>query len=397
MANILDQHFSNVQDIDNFFNEKKGQGFIDYFNSVHAQQNTFANYGGKPAVPLISSKNSGNWNKVWNSIPILFGKESINLAEFLSINIAMAMETGSAYSPRTELVGNSKNPGLSYAFNAVSGIKKSYNLKGNDLSNKTAYSLFNDTDYKSAHGNKPFGNILKDTTNTAWETDKFPLQTDDKATSRKSSLSGFIFEADFMKFRGRGFIQTTGRVNYLKIIEFIMNYDGNNSTILKYKKKWNGKTNQTIATISTNNDWDDLFQNTELIIANAAVNIHAKSSGKRNAGPKQSQYNHIDVSVGEDRVLRDEGPVYWAGRRINGAVKYAKALLARVKQIVDDLNLDSDDDIDNGGEDVANNQNSQTPANVEQIPTEEEQNGESGGSDSNEDDGSEFSIETIEN
>ena len=94
MANILDQSFSNSQDIDNFFKEKKGQGFIDYYNSVHAQQNAFANYSGKAAVPLITSKNSGNWTKVWNSIPDLFGKDSINLAEFLSIHVAMGMETG---------------------------------------------------------------------------------------------------------------------------------------------------------------------------------------------------------------------------------------------------------------------------------------------------------------
>ena len=34
-----------------------------------------------------------------------------------------------------------------------------------------------------------------------------------------------------MKFRGRGFIQTTGRVNYIELINFIQQYNGTNSTL----------------------------------------------------------------------------------------------------------------------------------------------------------------------
>jgi hypothetical protein len=340
---MLNQSFSNAGDINKFFEEKTGKKFIDYFNSTHATRGAFGNNNGKPPITAITAKNAGNWENVWNSLGILYGKETINLVEFLAINIAMAIETGSSYYPGSEIVGNNANPGISYAFNVI-GSKKSYNTL-TDVGNITAFKLYSDKDYIAAHGHKPFGNILKNTSNTTWDTSSFPYSSNKNDTAKDGSLSGFIFEADFMKFRGRGYIQTTGRNNYIEIIKFILSYSGSNATLLKYKSKWDvyGTNYGTIATVSSNSDWDDLFKNTDLIIPNVAVNIHAKGAGKKNGGPNQSLYTSIDVSVGEDKVLRVEGPVWWVGKRINGSPKYALSVLERVKQIIDDLNSSDPD------------------------------------------------------
>jgi hypothetical protein len=85
----------------------------------------------------------------------------------------MINETGGKFAPKAEgvnSVSKSTHPGIAYAFD--SGGKKSYNTLE---TNKTAYDLFRDADYKSAHSQKPFGNILKDTTDLRWKGTQFPV------------------------------------------------------------------------------------------------------------------------------------------------------------------------------------------------------------------------------
>jgi hypothetical protein len=48
----------------------------------------------------------------------------------------------------------------------------------------------------------------------------------DFPTEPTPNAAGYILEADFMKFRGRGFIQTTGRPNYARLIAFVQRYKG---------------------------------------------------------------------------------------------------------------------------------------------------------------------------
>ena len=309
---MLNVTFKNSQDIDNFFKDKTGKSFIDYYNDKHAGRGSFAEQNHQHSVPTINDKSVNNWQRVWNSIESLFGKSEINLAEFLSINTSISMETGSKFTPNAEGVGRKGTPGLSYAYNPIKNLKGSYNAgsKATELGNKTAFKLFNDTDYKNAHGQKPFGNILKDTTDNRWDTDQFPFGFSgndvDKETDRSGKRSGFLFESDFMKFRGRGFIQTTGRANYKDIIKFILSYDGRQSVILKYKNKWQsyGTNYDRVANVSSNDDWDELFNDSDLIIPNVAVNIHAKKSGKATGQPS-SPYNIIDTSKFSDDKIRD--------------------------------------------------------------------------------------------
>ena len=292
-GNYNAQQFSNNVDINNFFKQFNADSYVDWFNKNIAKTQYWAKgiAGGKGPVPL--SKQS-NWEIVWANLPIIFGRASVNLVEFLCIVSIMINETGGTFAPFSESVGSSGNPGISYAFNSISGIKSSYNTLN---TNWTAYKLFNDPIYISAHGTKPMGSILEKTTDNRWSGDLFPLGFsghNENETDKSGKTNGFLYESDFMKFRGRGYIQTTGRSNYKPLISYIINYTGNDNTILSVKKAWssyNGNLD-SIASASTNAQWDTLFNGPNFIIANYAVSVHSSNGHNYNTiDPNQSTVN----------------------------------------------------------------------------------------------------------
>lgn len=275
--------FTNNIDIDNFFKQFNSTGFVNWFNTNISSSSVWG-------YQLI---NQANWEIVWANLPVLFGRSSINLVEFLAINSIIINETGGKFVPLSEIVGNQGNPGISYAFNG-SG-KLSYNTLN---TNKTAYALFHDPVYISAHGTKPLSSILKNTTDSRWSGTLFPLGFSGLSVGDETSTNGvknaFLTEADFFKFRGRGYIQTTGRSNYKPLISYVLNYTGNDSVILSMKNAWskyNGNLD-SIASISTNSQWDTLFKQKNFIIANYAVYIHSSNAGNYSTiMPNQSVAN----------------------------------------------------------------------------------------------------------
>ena len=294
MAQARETTFKNASDIDAFFKKYNSNGFTDWFNKNHASKEGFAAQGNRSAKKITGPD---KWSQVWNHVKEIFGRDSINLVEFLSIDTIIINETGGSFKPLSEGVNKnsaSSHPGVAYAFDTIPGLKKSYNTL-TDVKNKTAYDLFRDSDFKTAHGHKPFGNILSDTTDTRWSTNTFPVGfsggSTEKEVDRDLVSNSFISEADFQKFRGRGFIQSTGRSAYTKIIKFILGYTGANSTVLNYKSKWSqyGTNYDKIATISTNKDWDELFLNSDSVIPCFAVYAHGSAGGYLTIGTSDSQ------------------------------------------------------------------------------------------------------------
>ena len=338
MSNYRIQTFTNAGDIDSFFGQFAGaKGFCDWFNSNAAGRKNWAEQ---------RIQSPSNWAKIWLSGTLLFNKDSFNLIEFLCLNSIFQNETGGNYSPLSETLGSSGHPGISYAFDKISGLKLAYNtLDGN----KTALDLFNDTKFKNVNSSKPFGSILKDTTDTRWSGNTFP-QGFSGNIPIETTISGksntFITEADFMKFRGRGYIQTTGRSNYKLLIKFVLNYNGNNTIINNIKTMWkpHGNDLDAIATISTNQQWDDLFQKTNSVIANYAVWVHTSPS----------KYNIINPSQNDTNLQKSIRNVASkiAG---SGAGSYIGLFYARVMQL---LNLIESYDI-NDGNNTNNTNNSQ--------------------------------------
>ena len=317
------QEFSNSNDINQFFKNFGFLSFSDWFNKEISTDQVWVNERSEP----IKVQKEVNWQKVWNNISLLFNRPKINLVEFLCINSIMMNETGGTFDPNTENTGSSGHPGIAYAFDSIGSINKSsYNTLS---SNKTAFELFNDPVYKSAHGTKPFSTALKDTTDVRWQGVAFPTGFSGGSIDAEVDKSGkkntFITEADFMKFRGRGYIQTTGRSNYKTLIQFIEKYTGNNTVILNMKSTWsvfNGNLD-SIASASSNQQWDDLFKNTDLIIPSYGVYLHAKNSEKING----HLYNVIDPNQSDSNLQKS---IKFVGKKVSGGDAYATKFLQRV-------------------------------------------------------------------
>jgi hypothetical protein len=201
-------------------------------------------------------------------------------------------ETGSRLLFRgAEIVGGYGHPGLSYAFDRFEiqrpgeapFTKGSYDTSNG---NHTAYQCFHDPIFLAAFGSlQPTGQAVRD--REEWKHETWPVGV---PTSIDASTA-FIQEADFYKFRGRGAIQSTGRVAYLPIVDFVRAYTGADTRITTVKQRWETlattlagqgitlSSNDGFATVSTNADWDSLFST--VTIQAVAIRAHNAIPGKQ--------------------------------------------------------------------------------------------------------------------
>jgi hypothetical protein len=303
---------SQCTDIDNFFQTRKAQEYIKWFNA------TLANRGSWAQVTLVDSpQNDIGFHSFWNRINLIFGG-TINLLQFVALMSILSNECRGDFDPQAEKMGNPGHHGMAYLFDAITGLKRSYNtLKGN----KAAFDCFNNEQYIAAHGAKAGGNTFPRTKDARWSGESWPAEV---PTAPDPAVAGFILEADFMKFRGRGFIQTTGRPNYISLIDFVKGYAGDNGTVTFFKKRWAAKPSDQIAFESSNDDWDRLFQQTDLIIAAEAVRLHNTNSG-----------NYLALSS-DPAVLNGtgKGSIFDMGLKVSGATTYAQTFRTRVSEVL---------------------------------------------------------------
>jgi hypothetical protein len=310
-------------DVDAFFTAQTGLCFVDWFNSQ------CPNWKNWPPKVLGSSPDvKARFLEIWNHIPEMFGATEISLTQFAALMSILINEVGRQLLPISEQCGRAAQPGLAYAFNTIPGIKRTYNALP---ANKLAGDLFfKDQDFWTAHQAKaPAASIRqRPDLQPVWNADVYPQ--DVFSPSLDPSLTGYIQEADFYKFRGRGFIQVTWRANYKRIVAWVRNYPGNNATIVKYRSAWQGVDFDRVATTSSNQDWDDLFQNSDLAIPCAVIGLHNQASG--------NYLNLATLATTLSSLADAPGTLYRMGLRISGSPQYATLFHDRVLQLIAALN-----------------------------------------------------------
>jgi hypothetical protein len=298
--------FTFADDVDNWCQTRLKSHYLTWFNANVAGKGPWD----KVAV-VDTDANKVGFHGFWNNIPILTGS-TLKPIQFLALMGIFANECRANFTPQAEKMGRPGFPELTYLFDAIPGVKKSYNTLPD---NKTAQACFNNPAFNAAHAAKPLGAQLANTTDARWAGPAYPRATVPFANN--PAITGYVMEADFMKFRGRGFIQTTTRTNYVKIIQYIQAYDGDNNVIDFYQARWKGLTPDNAAYASSNEDWDRLFQQTDLIIAAKAIERHNAGSG-----------NYLALTGDPDTAIRN------MGKRISGGTDYAAKYRDRMELLI---------------------------------------------------------------
>jgi hypothetical protein len=311
-------HFSNAADINGYFQTVTGYDFIDWFNRVVAGRGAWA--GKSIAAPVGVDVLKRRFIDFWDDMPIVFGAGQIGLIQFVSLmSVAVHDRNGDLVS-QTEFSGRPGHPGLAYFFDSIPGVKGSYNV---GPLNKTAGTCFRDTDFRQAHGSLALGNgQLAGTTDPVWDGTIYPQGM--VSTAESLQFTGFVTQADFYKFRGRGIIQTTWRTSYATLVSFIQSYVCGNQVVLDRKADWAGLGRDIVLTCSTNAVGDDLFA--ELELAWNAIRLFGLSKG---------DFLTMNLTAAD---LNGKGPgsIYNVGLQMNGA-PYAATLRSRVMQILNGL------------------------------------------------------------
>jgi hypothetical protein len=294
-----------AEDVNQWSQARLKNHFLTWFNQK------LANKGAWKDVTLVDTPaNRIGFHAFWNNIGIITGATATPF-QFVALMGIFANECRANFKPVAEKMGRPGFPGLTYLFDAIPGVKHSYNtLAGN----KTAQLCFRNNAFNNAHGAKALAAQLNNTTDPRWAGAAYPREV---PFENDPNLTGYVMEADFMKFRGRGFIQTTSRANYAKIIRYIQAYNGDNNVIDFYQAQWAGLSVETVAFSTSNEDWDRLFQETDLIIAAKAINLHNASAR-----------DYLALAGDPD------GAILNMGKRISGSDAYAAKYRDRMEALI---------------------------------------------------------------
>jgi hypothetical protein len=286
-------------------------GFFKWYNQTMSGKAAFTHRG----AARNDSDINAHFNRFWDLLSVAFGKDPISFVEFCAL-MAINLEetTGNLTAAPEEVNGmHSVPPGLAYAFNAIPGLKQSYNK----ASNRTAFECFNDQDFLAAHRALPGADRVLNRLggiDPAWGSGFWPRGFD---ATPDATVNGFVMQADFYKFRGRGVIQTTWRADYKAILSYILAADFTaHPDLAAQRQTWTDRAGalggdaqlEAILTKSRTEEWDQIFLNPLILAQGVSIDNLAK-------GSYLSLAHNVDVLSADART---EGSLLHMAARING-------------------------------------------------------------------------------
>ncbi len=340
--------FADGAAIDAFFRERFRKGFVDWFNGSMAGRGAWTvEFQGRilpvaigPPRGVTLDKLKERFTNFWNHAPALFGGPP-TLFQFLSLMSIFINEVRGHLFSVTEAYGRPPgHPGVAYLFDAIPGLKVSYNNPNPARpDNIPAGDLFHDPAFIAAHqGRALAAKLARTAKRSAWNGTNYGL-TGERANGPDVE-AGFIAQADFMKFRGRGLIQTTWRSNYRKLAKFVASYDGETPLLRDYATRWARKDADTVLTESSNEDWDALFGDPALEMVFEAIRQHSAANADYLTLAESAEALNF-VAASDAQLRQARGSIWHMGRRISGSGSYGRKFKGRVMEICNALGNDA--------------------------------------------------------
>jgi hypothetical protein len=293
--------------------------FFDWFN---------ATFRGAPALQkhypsAATSAKNVRFNAFWNQLSVVFDKAQINALEFCALMAINFQESDGDLSAAPEGMPSLSKPhgGLAYAFDRIPAHKLSYN---DNPQNRDALSLFKDSVFVAAHGGRAgVAQILKRPggLDARWAGNLWPS---DVQANVDVNVNGFVMQADFYKFRGRGIIQTTWRTDYKYLIKYILSAEvAGNAALSQLATRWKAAAPHglsddllidAIATLSTNEDWDLAFAEDVLLAKGVEIDSMNKNKYLNSLATDVSTLNADNKTKGSFLYFAAHinGPIYQA-------------------------------------------------------------------------------------